>query len=78
VITAIKNENIDAYKALFDEASDILRGYKRVRTYNADVIQYFRKNDKPTGVEDLFLPVENINSLKTFATALNDYVILYV
>ena len=44
VITSIKAENIDAYKLLFAEASDILNGYKRVRTYDKDVNLYYYKN----------------------------------
>jgi hypothetical protein len=44
VITAIKAENVGAYKALFEEASDILSGYKRVRTYDSDVATYYYKN----------------------------------
>lgn len=78
MITAIKAENVGAYKALFEEASDILSGYKRVRTYDKDVAQYFYKNEKASSSEELFLPVEDVDSLMSFATALATYNILYV
>ena len=48
MITAIKAENIGAYKALFEEATDILSGYKRVRTYDAEVTEYYYKEAKAT------------------------------
>lgn len=78
MITAIKAENIGAYKALFEEATDILSGYKRVRTYDAEVSDYFYKNGKAETAEQLFVKEESINSLTTFASALEKYSILYV
>ena len=78
MITAIKAENVNAYKALFEDASDILSGYKRVRTYDAEVTQYFYKNENAETANELFLPVEGINSLLTFAAALANYTVLYV
>ena len=85
MITSIKAENIDAYKLLFAEASDILSGYKRVRTYDKDVNLYYYKNLDATSVNDLFLPVVEedgitsaITSLDSFANKLRDYKILYV
>lgn len=78
MITAIKAENIGTYKALFEEATDILSGYKRVRTYDAEVSDYFYKNGKAETAEQLFIKEESINSLTTFASALEKYSILYV
>ena len=40
MITTIKASNVDAFNLLFEEATNILSGYKEVRTYSA----YF-KND---------------------------------
>lgn len=84
MITAIKAENIDAYKALFEEASDILSGYKRVRTYDSKVETYYYKNPEAEKFDELYeVPVDEegepiIKDLSTFATALAKYSILYV
>ena len=78
MITAVKAENIGAYKALFEEATDILSGYKRVRTYDAKVTEYYYKEAKATEEENLFVKVDSIIDLTTFAKALEKYDILYV
>jgi hypothetical protein len=78
VITAVKAENIGAYKALFEEASDILSGYKRVRTYNGDISDYYFKNADAESSEDLFVKDETVSSLLTFSQALEKYSVLYV
>ena len=67
MITAINANNIGAYTSLFDEAGDILSGYERVRTYDAKVDDYFYRNDAATEFENLFIKVESITNLKTFA-----------
>ena len=67
MITAINANNIGAYTSLFDEAGDILSGYERVRTYDAKVDDYFYRNDAATDFENLFVKVESITNLKTFA-----------
>ena len=85
MITSIKAENIDAYKLLFAEASDILNGYKRVRTYDKDVNLYYYKNSEAKSAKDLFLPVVDkdgvtsaITSQESFANKLRNHKILYV
>lgn len=78
MITAIKAENVGAYKALFEEASDILSGYKRVRTYDSDVATYYYKNAEAETADELFKPETSIVDLVTFAAALADYSVLYV
>ena len=77
MITAVKADNINAYKALFEEATDILSGYKRVRTFDKNQSVYYYKNGKPTNVDDLFIDLE-IRDLASFAAALANYEILYV
>ena len=67
MITAINANNIGAYTSLFDEAGDILSGYERVRTYDTKVDDYFYRNDAATDFENLFVKVESITDLKTFA-----------
>ena len=67
MITTINADNIGAYTSLFDEAGDILSGYERVRTYDANVDDYFYRNDAATDFENLFVKVESITDLKTFA-----------
>lgn len=78
MITAIKadSKNIEAYKALYDEASDILRGYKRVRTYNNEET-YYRRNDDAKTPEELYVKLD-ITSLSEFAAALAARGFLYI
>lgn len=78
MITAIKAENIGAYKSLFEEAADLLSGYERVRTYNAKIDDYFYKNGDATSADDLFVKETSITNLVTFSQALEKYTILYV
>lgn len=72
MITAITASNQQQYRNLYDDAADILTGYKKVRTYDASVSSYFYKNG-----ENEFVEVEGINSLVSFASALNEYEVLY-
>ena len=67
MITAIKAENIGAYKSLFDEAGDILSGYERVRTYDAKVDDYFYRNDAATDFKNLFVKENSITNVVTFS-----------
>ena len=67
MITAIKAENIGAYKSLFEEAADLLSGYERVRTYNAEIDDYFYKNGAATSADDLFVKENSITNLVTFS-----------
>ena len=78
MITAIKADNVGAYKALFEEASDILSGYKRVRTYDSDISTYYYKNAEAETADELFKPETSIVDLVSFAAALADYSVLYV
>lgn len=66
------------YKALFEEASDILYGFKRVRTYDDKITEYYYKNAEATNADELFIPNTSINSLASFASALQKFKILYV
>ena len=74
MITAIKADNIGDYKALFEEASDILSGYERVRTYDTKVDKYYYKDESS---DELFLVDTEINSLATFASQLETRKVLY-
>ena len=67
MITAINANNIGAYTSLFDEAGDILSGYERVRTYNAEIDDYFYKNGNATSADDLFVKENSITNLVTFS-----------
>ena len=67
MITAIKDGNIAAYTSLFEEATDFLRGYKKVRTYDAEVDDYFYKNGDATSADDLFVKENPITNLVTFS-----------
>ena len=48
MITSMSKDNSAYYKTLFEEATEVLTGYKRVRTYDAEVENYYKKNDKAT------------------------------
>ena len=67
MITAIKDENIGAYISLFEEATDFLRGYKKVRTYDAEVDDYFYKNGDATTADTLFLKDTSVTNAITFS-----------
>jgi hypothetical protein len=51
VITTIKASNVDAYKLLFEEASDILSGYKAVRTYSPNTEYYYKQSGANKGYQ---------------------------
>ena len=51
MITAIRPGNQDDYKALYEEASDVLSGFKRVRTYDSEAPEYFYKTIGAATVE---------------------------
>lgn len=78
MITAIKadSNNLENYTALYDEASDILRGYKRVRTYDASQTYYVR-NDEPQSAEDVYIKLD-IKDLNDFTNAISLRKFLYV
>lgn len=68
MITAIKDKDIRlAYRDLFEEATDILSGYKKVRTYDAKITEYYYKETIPvTDFENLFVKIDSIINLTTF------------
>ena len=72
MITVVNDRNNELYKNLFEEASDTLSGYKRVRTYDPKVETYYQKNYKAESNEEMFLPDDSIVSLVTFTQALRD------
>lgn len=80
MITAIRPGNQEDYKALYDEASDILSGFRRVRTYDGKVSDYYYKVDKKSvsTVEELYRKDETITDLYSFSQALGVRKILYV
>ena len=77
MITSMSKDNSGYYKTLFEEATEVLTGYKRVRTYDAEVENYYKKNDKATTETDLYSQVTGITNLDKFAEALEKHKILY-
>lgn len=71
MITAIKDSNVEAYKLLFEEASDILSGYERVQTFDADKKYYYKNSLTKEFIEVTF------DSIEDFANGLVEYVVLY-
>lgn len=78
MITAIRPGNQDDYKALYEEASDLLSGYKRVRTYDSDAPEYFYKTIGAATVEELYKKEDTITDLLSFSRALAIHKVLYV
>jgi hypothetical protein len=78
VITAITAENVNAYKALFEEATEILMGYDRVKMFDAENNGYYFKNIDALSPELLFEKVESIVDAKSFYDATQTYGMLYV
>lgn len=56
--------------SLFEEATDFLRGYKKVRTYDAKIDDYFYKNGAATTADTLFLKDTSVTDAVTFSRAL--------
>lgn len=80
MITSINANNFAEYRSLFNEAADILSGYRRVRTY-AQGTQYFYKNADATEETALFVPVTTTPeefTLEDFTEWLEDKGVLYV
>jgi hypothetical protein len=80
VITSINANNFAEYRSLFNEAADILTGYRRVRTYSQGTV-YFYKNDDATDEASLFVPVTSTPedfTLEDFTDWLEKKGILYV
>lgn len=80
MITAITQNTdpkvIDRYKKLFTEASDILRGFRKIRTY-AESKEYYIKDITATAFKDMFEIKSDIKTREDFINALADGIILY-
>lgn len=82
MITVVNEANQKMYKDLFEEASAILNGYKRVKTYDNDISEYYYRIDEWVTLDDgsetnMILDTE-ITDLRSFANSLSKYVYLYV
>ena len=51
MITSYNVTNTSEYRALFDEATDILSGFKRVRTFDLKEGPYYYKHPHPEALE---------------------------
>lgn len=69
----MKDGNIGAYTSLFEEATDFLRGYKKVRTYDAEVDDYFYKNGAATTADTLFIKDTSVTDAVTFSQVIEEY-----
>ena len=73
MITAFKPTNKDDYKELFTRASDILSGYERTQTFDAEQT-YFYKDENTKGFEKyVFTATTEDGKLLEFAEALTKY-----
>ena len=59
---------------LFEEAADILSGYRRVNVFDAYITEYFYKVDETKE----FIKIESVVDLVSFAKALDQYKNIYV
>lgn len=91
MITSYNVTNTSEYRALFDEATDILSGFKRVRTFDLKEGPYYYKHPHPEALEaDGVDTVEDLLKLLypelsnqptdviSFASALDTHKVLYV
>lgn len=77
MITAVKADNVDAYKLLFEEASDILSGFERVQTYDSEKNYYYKDANTKEYKLFIFDASEESDKLVEFADALVEYKIMY-
>lgn len=76
MITSIQASNVNEYRTLFEEAADILSGYKKIRTFigtkdeNENEIVYYKKDVNATEADKVYLPVTDITDLGSFADKL--------
>lgn len=83
MITKVDSSNYEKYKALFEDAENLLSGYKEVKTFDKAIIEkghfYYRRVargdfEKIVNEED----TTAIKSLADFAHYLNEYKTLYI
>ena len=77
MITAIKADNVSAYKLLFEEASDILSGYERVQTYDSEKEYYYKDANTKEYIVFIFESEDEADKLVEFANALVEYKVMY-
>jgi hypothetical protein len=78
VITTLNNSNQSLYTARFNEAEDILMGFKKVYTYDAEEETYFFKNDNWGDDESLLYLDAGVTNAVNFIDKLREYGALYV
>ena len=71
MITKVNKDNKAAYTILFEQAADILCGYKSIKTYDS-TLSYFYKNENKD-----YMSLDNIKNVNDFSNALNDYKVIY-
>lgn len=73
MITAVNSNNVEKYKALFEEATELLNGFERVQTFDIDKKDsYYKKN------EDNEFELITIESLDKFAQILSSGKKVYI
>ena len=65
MITAVNSNNKNAYISLFEQASDLLAGYKSVESFSTNITEYYEKVDKGT-----FELMSKVDDLASFTEAL--------
>ena len=83
MITKVDSSNWEKYKALFEDAENLLSGYKEVKTFDKKIIEkgYFYYHRVARGNFEKIVTEENtsaIKSLADFARYLNEYKELYI
>lgn len=71
MITKVNKDNKAAYTILFEQAADILCGYKSVKTYDSTLSYYYKNEDKD------YILLDNIDNVNDFSNALNQYKVIY-
>ena len=80
MITTIKASNVDAFNLLFEEATNILSGYKEVRTYSPNTQYYYKKSGANKGYVPFEFSIEEgaDSELVQFANALAEGCKMYI
>ena len=80
MITTIKASNVDAFNLLFEEATNILSGYKEVRTYSPNTQYYYKKSGANKGYVPFEFSIEEgaDSELVQFANALAEDCKMYI
>lgn len=78
MITAVRNDNSVLYKDLFAKASEILSGFERTQTFDANKNYFYKDSATNEFVQYVFTATTDDGKIYEFANALTEYGYLYI